>query len=476
MVLSIVNCQLSIMLAQDLQILSHTDLVGSARYVGLAGAMTAVGGDPSAVKDNPAGLGVFRRLDIALTLDMDFDRVYQDKQRVGLYNTFTSTQASVVFSMMNPDRSSVLRYNNVMFSYHRLASFNRQYTVGQTANWSLADVICLMTNGLPESALQPSERWSNQDVGWLSCQGYDTYLISPTPEDTLMWQNVLEEGQTVKNNFSIKETGYVNQFSLAWGGNFFDRLYVGVSMNVLSLYHNQSVQYFEEFGEGCGLDNNTYVAHSGLGFNASVGVIYHPIQWLRVGASFTTPSAMALTTTTYGDLASTLWYVNPETGASELKGITSSSPDNRYTDRSTTMPLRFSLGAAFQCMNYGLISVQYDLSHNKHINNVHALRVGLEGVISNHFFLNAGYAFEGTFKQSAPVELASIRTDAYTESLNSTQYVTAGFGYRASHFMVHAAYRFRMQRIDTYAHQLTDPYQLNAMTHGIVITLGFHTK
>ena len=54
--------------AQDAQILAQRDLLGSARYVGLAGAMTAVGGDPSAVNDNPAGLGVFRRWDVSLSL------------------------------------------------------------------------------------------------------------------------------------------------------------------------------------------------------------------------------------------------------------------------------------------------------------------------------------------------------------------------------------------------------------------------
>ena len=63
--------------AQDAQILAQRDLVGTARYVGLAGAMTAVGGDPSAVNVNPAGLGVYRRWDVNLSLFVDVDRVSQ---------------------------------------------------------------------------------------------------------------------------------------------------------------------------------------------------------------------------------------------------------------------------------------------------------------------------------------------------------------------------------------------------------------
>ena len=96
-----------------------------------------------------------------------------------------------------------------MFSYHRLASFNRRYTAFQTAEWSLADLMCLNTDGLPKSAVSSEGRWDNVNVGWLSCQAYDTYLISPTKEDSLVWENPLDDGQTVNNHFTITETGYV---------------------------------------------------------------------------------------------------------------------------------------------------------------------------------------------------------------------------------------------------------------------------
>ena len=45
---------------------SQTDIVGSARYMGMAGAFGAVGGDMSGIEINPAGLGVFRRFELSL--------------------------------------------------------------------------------------------------------------------------------------------------------------------------------------------------------------------------------------------------------------------------------------------------------------------------------------------------------------------------------------------------------------------------
>ena len=40
--------------------ISSTDLNGTARYVGMGGAMDALGADLSTISTNPAGIGLFR--------------------------------------------------------------------------------------------------------------------------------------------------------------------------------------------------------------------------------------------------------------------------------------------------------------------------------------------------------------------------------------------------------------------------------
>ena len=47
----------------------QTDINGTARYMGMAGAFGALGGDASSIKDNPAGLGVYRRSELTGTLN-----------------------------------------------------------------------------------------------------------------------------------------------------------------------------------------------------------------------------------------------------------------------------------------------------------------------------------------------------------------------------------------------------------------------
>ena len=47
-----------------------TDLIGSARYVGMGGALGALGADLSTASSNPAALGLYRRSDAALSFSV----------------------------------------------------------------------------------------------------------------------------------------------------------------------------------------------------------------------------------------------------------------------------------------------------------------------------------------------------------------------------------------------------------------------
>ena len=47
-----------------------TDLIGSARYIGMGGALGALGADLSTASSNPAALGLYRRSDAALSFSV----------------------------------------------------------------------------------------------------------------------------------------------------------------------------------------------------------------------------------------------------------------------------------------------------------------------------------------------------------------------------------------------------------------------
>ena len=58
--------------AVDLYNLSRPDLRGTARFMSMGGAFTALGGDISSLNQNPAGIGVYRSSEIGMTLNLDF--------------------------------------------------------------------------------------------------------------------------------------------------------------------------------------------------------------------------------------------------------------------------------------------------------------------------------------------------------------------------------------------------------------------
>ena len=53
--------------AIDAYQLSQSDLKGTARFVSMAGAFGALGGDISTLNQNPAGIGVYRSNEIGLS-------------------------------------------------------------------------------------------------------------------------------------------------------------------------------------------------------------------------------------------------------------------------------------------------------------------------------------------------------------------------------------------------------------------------
>ncbi len=59
------NCTLIMAQTEfDAQKLVQGDINGTARYMSMAGAFGALGGDASSIKDNPAGLGIYRSSEI----------------------------------------------------------------------------------------------------------------------------------------------------------------------------------------------------------------------------------------------------------------------------------------------------------------------------------------------------------------------------------------------------------------------------
>ena len=454
---------------QDVQRFSERHLMGTARYVGMGGAMTAVGGDPSAVMDNPAGLGLYRRNEITLSISETIDRT-QQAEGIDTYQSarFAAPNIATIWVWGNPNKQRGMIYSNVMLSANRLANFNREI-VAKGTGLGLVPSICALTNGLDETYLQ-NKPWDDTEIGWLSILGYETYLINPQVDS--LATDVINQYQWTpavdftEGSLSVSEVGYYDQYTLSWAGNISNQWYVGLSVNIPTLSYTKRTSHYEtDRFQSAELKSMYHL--SGVGVSGTIGLIYRPIQALRVGASFHTPTMMSLSVQTEGDMYSTV----------EGKKYEALTPASGVVSSEMVSPLRTSVSVAGQIGNKGLIAVQYDYAHSSEMEDVHTLRIGAEAQATRGLFLNAGYVYESSFMKTDPVWMLGyneIRTDMDYRYTQSSQYLSAGVGYRSDAVVAQLAYQYRWQTVHQYASEMQLlPIEVGTQTHSIVATLAW---
>ena len=454
---------------QDVQRFSERHLMGTARYVGMGGAMTAVGGDPSAVMDNPAGLGLYRRNEITLSISETIDRT-QQAEGIDTYQSarFAAPNIATIWVWGNPNKQRGMIYSNVMLSANRLANFNREI-VAKGTGLGMVPSICALTNGLDETYLQ-NKPWNDTEIGWLSILGYETYLINPQVDslatdilDQYQWTPAVD---FTEGSLSVSEVGYYDQYTLSWAGNISNQWYVGLSVNIPTLSYTKRTSHYEtDRFQSAELKSMYHL--SGVGVSGTIGLIYRPIQALRVGASFHTPTMMSLSVQTEGDMYSTV----------EGKKYEALTPASGVVSSEMVSPLRTSVSVAGQIGNEGLIAVQYDYAHSSEMEDVHTLRIGAEAQATRGLFLNAGYVYESSFMKTDPVWMLGyneIRTDMDYRYTQSSQYLSAGVGYRSDAVVAQLAYQYRWQTVHQYASEMQLlPLEVGTQTHSIVATLAW---
>ena len=423
--------------AQDFSRLSERTIMGTARYVGMAGAMSAVGGDPSAVMDNVAGLGLYRRSEVMITFDETLDRTQtQGTSHTSYQALFSVPQASAVISFptYNPSDKGV-QFHNILLAYNRKRTYSRDiYAITQSQTPSLGRLL------------------TSADVNWDIPFCADPYAAS--------------------SSLQLYERGQVNDFSFNWAMNISNQWYVGAGAHIHSVNFSSEATYTEVFErtneERNYMSNRNYATllMSGAGFSGSVGLIYRPIMWLRLGFGLETASVGSLRTYCTGRLTALTDSLRDSYG-----------PDMNYSNADFHMPWHISTSATAQIGAYGMIALQYDYFHQKGETDIHSLRAGIEVIPILGFYINAGYAYESTFKNDrsiVPFDNTFCRQDTHFQHPLGAHYASLALGYRGTHVMAQAAYQYRFQNLHLWPHENADPFLVNTQTHRIVITLAWH--
>jgi len=483
--------------------LSKTDITGTARYMGMAGAFGALGGDASAIKDNPAGLGIYRTSELVGTMDVMMQKgnstwngvkSMDDLYKIG-FNNFSYVLATPTWRKENGSRG--LLSSNFSFSYNRLANFNRSLNVqsGQAAS-SITDYMAYLTNNITSGDLSYTstyEPFDNVNIPWLSVLAYNGYLMNENVLNGVSsWSSLLGNNETVKPSYVVNEKGYVDEYSLGWAGNFNNELFLGTTINFRSLSYTSVSNYGESYSLNRFMNLKDSLYSTGTGFNLNIGAIYSATDNLRLGIAVHSPTIYSISDNYY----STLTYNTVKGGSLSTPGGTS--------NYQLQGPLKVNVSAAYIVGNKGLISAEYDYDKNTGIrlldengdsqsfsdenqgmsqmlSDVSTIKIGGEYKLTDNFSLRAGYAYSTNATDPNAAKLIrynTVRTDAEYYKNNSTNYLSAGFGYREANWYIDCAYMNKILDESFYPYNSNNlPLAVNSAkvitsTNNIVVTLG----
>lgn len=485
--------------------LVQPDINGTARYMGMAGAFGALGGDASAIKDNPAGLGIFRSSEISGTLNVlsqNSNSLWNNALGTDKLNKFGMSNISYIKvgpTFRSENGNTGLLSSNWSFSYNRLKSFDRNATItSRNQSSSITNYMGYFTGNIKSADLTTAnDPYNNTSIPWISELAFQGYLIneSVTPSGISSWGSLLGSTEQVTPTFNILENGFIDEYSIGWAGNISNIYYLGATVNIQSVNYNLTTRYSEIFGAGGGMTLDNSVITSGAGFNLNLGAIIRPVDFLRLGASIHSPTVYALNDDNYATLN---YYINSTT----YGNLTTPTGYNSYK---LSSPWKFNASAAIILGQKGLLSAEYDYSMNTNayfmndagnsqsytdentgmktmLKDVQTIKIGAEYRLTNNISLRAGYANMSPGSNPLADKLMrynTTRTDTEYFLNNSTNFYTAGIGYRQSNWYADIAYMNKILDETFYPYNSNNlnikvnPANVKTSNNDIVFTLGF---
>lgn len=481
--------------------LATKDLNGTARYVGMGGAMEALGADLSTIGTNPAGIGMFRCGMVAGSFG--FNNLSDAKSFGNANKTNMSfDQAGFVYSMRS-GRHSMLNFG---FNYTKSKNFDQILTAAGRLNNASQNKLSAMKNANGVYTLQDKNNGLVSNSGAYSQADYlysnvlFNHYDSNNPNDpnnaTLTDKGVIVNQTTglpvyynaTGYDFGRSTTGYIGQYDFNVSGNSNDRFYWGFTVGIYDVHYNGSSLYSESL-----VDDNTAIGDvamnderkiTGTGFDVKAGLIFRPAEEspFRIGLYVHTPTWYDLTTRNYTVLNNN---TNEAYGSTE-RGKSSESYDFKFytpwrfgVSLGHTVGNYLALGATYEYADYTTNDIRVndggevdywgnyyetssrDEAMKQNIKNslkgVHTVKVGMEFKPEKNFAVRLGYNYQSAMYNKNGFKDGSLEsygtyyasTTDYT-NWKDTHRFTAGVGYNYGKFSFDLAYQYSQTNGDFY--------------------------
>lgn len=447
---------------------SNINYYGTARFMALSGAYGAVGADLSTLSQNPAGMGLYRRSEFTVTPSVVFNKTESEflgnktDKRAPYFNL---NSIGYVHTIIFRDPKSKLKTLQFGIGVNKLADFNNKiYLTGFNDKSSFLTPYVNQAN----AANKPAEKLNDFTDGL----AYDVNLLYKD-KNTNLWAIDMPNGQVQQTKY-VETTGGLNETVLSAAANIQDKFYVGLTVGLPEIDYTYSSKYIEEDIKNINSNFNSFIRNEyletkGYGVNAKIGLIYKPVDELRLGLAFHTPTYFySMKDYYWADMTSHVTF--------DKKDYFKQSPESRY-EYTLTTPMRLIASATYLIQQKGLISADYefvdystarfdasDYNFQRENDDIkgefkagHNFRIGAEWNY-DIFAFRGGYRFSSTPYKNG-------------EDLGIVHGISVGAGIHMPNYFIDLSYNRFMSKDDYYLYQSTAAK--NTWTNNVITaTLG----
>ncbi len=463
--------------------IAQQDLNGTARYVGMGGAMEALGADISTISSNPAGIGLFRKSYVGGS----FGLVSQGEVKSfkdGNVTNASFDQVGFVYAMRTGARS----FLNMSFNYHKSKNFDRILTAAGRLNGASQNKLSYIkgAKGL-------------FDIGTNSNGEFVGNSDAFSQVDYLYYNTLLHSGQSADGSenfyyndanayqFGRANKGYIGEYDFNISGNSNDRFYWGLTFGIHDVHYKGTSAYSEMLVDDAnkeigtvGIDDSRQI--TGTGFDVKAGVIFRPVESspLRVGLYVNTPVWYDLTTSNYTTMTNNSSVGEYDNGKSyESYDFKFYTPWKFGASLGYTVGNYLALGATYEYSDYGTCDARIndggytdywgdwidtssrDQAMKSNIESslkgVSTVKIGAEFKATPEFAVRLGYNYvsplynKDGFKDGS-IDSPGVYYSSSTDFTNwkSTNRITAGVGYSHKGWSFDIAYQYSQTNGDFY--------------------------
>ena len=275
---------------------------GTARNMAIGGAMGSLGGDISAAHINPAGIGLFKNKELVLTPGFNFINnkfAYQGTSEKSKDNVFGYGTSGIVLGHGINSRYRKSRGSAFAFTINNLANYRNsiQYNgANNQSSWSEQYVEQLVRDRASIDAADNNYIFGSS----LAFRSFLVDTLAGNNSELIGYQSLVPVGGPgsagVQQINRIDTRGTANEVALSFGNNLQDKVHLGVSVGI-PFYSFEKEQLYTEEDLSGNTDNDfgsfeimERYRTTGVGFNLKAGLIFRPIQRLRLGFAFHTPT------------------------------------------------------------------------------------------------------------------------------------------------------------------------------------------